>query len=157
MPIQEVENEFNYDKEQYKKDSDALKEKVIALVGEDCCINAENFSKLKSDEITLVAYYMLKEELLEGGFVQLIQNGYGPFFFDNPFAKAMRLWGLKDFSKWLYKVKDVYEKCKSELSKQVESDDEFMALYEQYPQFEVFDDEFIVIEPYITHDIVAHI
>lgn len=31
--------------------------------------------------------------IMVGGFCQLIQNGYGGYIFDNPFAKVMRLWG----------------------------------------------------------------
>lgn len=42
---------------------------------------------------------------MEGGFVQLIQNGYGPYIFDNPFAKAMRMFGAKEFSKLIYEAK----------------------------------------------------
>ena len=57
-------------------------------------LTAETMTRLSADEMTLLAYSILREELLEGGFVQLIQNGYGPFIFLNPFAKAMRLWEL---------------------------------------------------------------
>ena len=62
-------------------------------------INAETMPLLNGYQHTLLGYHFLREELNEGGFVQLIQNGYGPYIFDNPFAKAMRLFGLKDFSK----------------------------------------------------------
>ena len=47
---------------------------------------------------------------MDGGFIQLIHNGYGPFIFDNPFAKAMRIMGAHDFSKLVYKGKKLYDK-----------------------------------------------
>ena len=66
-------------------------------------ITAETLQNLTGEQITLLAYHVLHDEVMDGGFIQLIQNGYGPFIFDNPFAKAMRLWGLKDFSNVIYK------------------------------------------------------
>ena len=58
-------------------------------------LTAENMGQLTSDQITLLAWDTLHEEVMDGGFVQLIHNGYGPFMFKNPVAKALKLWGLK--------------------------------------------------------------
>ena len=113
-------------------------------------LTGETMSRLGSDEITLLAYSILRRELLEGGFVQLIQNGYGPFVFLNPFAKALRLWGAKDFSKWLYDARDLYEKTKEGIERPTRSEEEFMALYEQYPEWDEFDDSFVEDEPATT-------
>ena len=85
---------------------------------------------LNPQQITLWGYMILRDELMDGGFVQLIYNGYGPFFFDNPFAKAMRLWGLHDLSKMIYKAKKVYDENKQDLT-QERTDEEFMALFEE--------------------------
>lgn len=116
-------------------------------------LTQESLSQLTSDQITLLAYAILREQLLEGGFIQLIQNGYGPFIFLNPFAKAMRLWGLKDFSKWLYDARELYEKTKAALETPTDTDEEFMALYEQYPEWDDFDDSFIDFEPEVTRHV----
>lgn len=113
-------------------------------------LNGETMGRLSADEMTLLAYSILRSELLEGGFVQLIQNGYGPFIFLNPFAKAMRLWGLKDFSKWLYDARALYEQKREVLERPTETDEEFMALYEQHPEWDAFDDWFVEAEPEIT-------
>lgn len=121
-------------------------------VGEE--LNAESMQKLNADQITLWGYMLLRDELMDGGFVQLIYNGYGPFFFDNPFAKAMRLWGLHDFSKLLYKAKKAYDEHKADLTRE-RSDEDFMAMFEQYPQFDELDDEFVEEEENIT-SAVAH-
>ena len=67
----------------------AIKE---AIGGE---LNAQTLGELNSDQITLLAWDALHEEVMDGGFVQLIHNGYGPFIFKNPFAKAVKLWGMR--------------------------------------------------------------
>lgn len=121
-------------------------------VGEE--LNADSMQQLNADQITLWGYMLLRDELMDGGFVQLIYNGYGPFFFENPFAKAMRLWGLHDFSKLLYKAKKAYDEHKADLTRE-RSDEDFMALFEQYPQFDDLDDEFVEEEENIT-SAVAH-
>lgn len=56
-------------------------------------LNADNMQELSAEQITLLAYVTLRDEVMDGGFVQLIHNGYGPFFFKNPFDRAMRNWG----------------------------------------------------------------
>lgn len=116
--------------------------------------NGENMHLLNGQQISLLAYVMLRDEVLDGGFIQLIHNGYGPFIFDNPFAKAMRIMGAHDFSKLVYKGKKLYDKYKNELTKDC-SDEEFMALFERYPEFDDLDDNFIEMEEEVTN-ILAH-
>ena len=111
---------------------------------------------LTADQITLVAYFMLRGEVLEGGFVQLIHNGYGSFIFENPFAKAMRLMGLRGFGNLLYDVRREYVKSGKELACDC-SDEEFMALYEQHPEYDEYDDDFIEREPEFTEAIAKYI
>ena len=119
-------------------------------------LNEQAMQQLTADQITLWGYMILRDELMDGGFVQLIYNGYGPFFFDNPFAKAMRLWGLHDFSKLLYKAKKVYDEHKADLTKE-RSDEDFMALFEQYPEFDDLDDEFVEEEEDITSAVAYYV
>lgn len=123
-----------------------------AVVGGE--LTAEALQSLPPDHVTLWGYVILRDELCDGGFIQLIHNGYGPFFFLNPFAKAMRLWGLKDFSKFIYKARELYEEHREAIECEL-TDEEFMALYEQFPQFDDLDDEFIANEEEIT-SLVAH-
>ena len=65
-------------------------------------LTAETMAELNSDQVTLLAWDVLHEEVMDGGFVQLIHNGYGPFIFKNPLAKALKLWGLRELSKLIY-------------------------------------------------------
>lgn len=99
-------------------------------------LSAENMHLLNGHQHTLLAYRFFSDEMREGGFVQLIQNGYGAYIFDNPFAKALREYGAKEMSKIIYKAKEIYDANKETLERDT-SDDEFHALY---VDFEVFDD-----------------
>ena len=124
-------------------------------------------STLTADQITLLAYCFLREEVMEGGFIQLIHNGYGAFIFINPFAKAIRQWSeqiqsatladvLHDFSKKVYKGRRLFEQFEEELTLDID-DDEFMALYEQFPLFDTLDDYFIDAEEQITAAVATYV
>lgn len=119
-------------------------------------LNAGNMSELNADQITLLAYEILHDEVMDGGFVQLIHNGYGAFIFRNPFDKALRNWGLHDFYKLINKGRKVYS-CTHENIEKDCTDEEFMALFEQYPEWDDFDDEFVENEESWTDEIAHYI
>lgn len=119
-------------------------------------LKADNMQMLNGEQISLLAYVMFREELMDGGFVQLIHNGYGPFIFDNPFAKAMRLMGAHEFSKLVYKGKKLYDRYKDELTKEC-SDEEFMAMFEAYPEFDDLDDKFVEMEEEVTETLARYV
>lgn len=127
---------------------------IKAYVGEE--LTEDALKVLTADQITLWGYVILRDELCDGGFIQLIHNGYGPFFFLNPFAKAMRLWGLKDFSKFIYRARELYEEHREAIECEL-TDEEFMALYEQFPEFDDLDDEFIAEEEAITTKVAVYL
>jgi len=129
---------------------DALRE---AIGGEP---TAETMSELNADQMTLLCWDKLHQEVMDGGFIQLIHNGYGPFIFLNPFAKAMRLWGAHDFSKLIYKGRKLYEKYEAELTADC-SDEDFMALFEQLPDFDDLDDTFVENEEEYTQQVARYI
>lgn len=117
-------------------------------------LNEETMVRLNADQITLLAYVILRDEVMDGGFVQLIHNGYGPFFFHNPFAKAVREWGMRDLYKLLNKAHKLYGQYHGEIECEC-SEDEFMALFERFPAFDDLDDEFVENEEEWTN-LVAH-
>ena len=119
-------------------------------------ITQESLSSLNSDQITLLAYFLLRDEVMDGGFVQLIHNGYGGFIFKNPFAKAMKMWGLRDLSKMIYDVHTLYAKHHEDIEKEC-TDDEFMALFEQFPDFDEYDDDFVENEEKWTSEIAHYV
>ena len=119
-------------------------------------LTAENMGELNADQITLLAWNTLHEEVMDGGFVQLIHNGYGPFIFKNPLAKALKLWGLRDLSKLIYNAHTLYLKHYEAIERDC-NDDEFMALFEQFPEFDDMDDEFVEQEEKWTEQIAQYI
>ncbi len=119
-------------------------------------LTESSMTLLDGNRLTVLAYVIFRREMLQGGMIQLIHNGYGPFIFENPFAKAMRLWGLKDFSNFVYSGRRLYEKYGEALTADC-SDDEFMALYEQYEAFDDMDDEFVEAEPQWTEAVAAYV
>lgn len=119
-------------------------------------LTAETMGDLNSDQITLLAWEMLHDEVMDGGFVQLIHNGLGPFIFKNPFAKAVRQWGLRDLSKMIYEVHTLWLKYREELEKDC-TDEEFMAMFERFPEFDDYDDKFVENEEQWTDDIAHYI
>lgn len=140
-------------------------DKTLETIGGE--LNATTMQQLSAGQITLLAYSFFREEVLDGGFVQLIHNGLGPFIFMNPFARAMREWGealadeaatavLHDFSKLIYKGRKLFERYGDELTRDC-TDEEFMALFEQYPEFDTLDDAFIEMEEELTHAVVAYV
>ena len=113
---------------------------IRAAIGGE--LTAETMAELNADQVTLLAWDTLHEEVMDGGFVQLIHNGYGTFIFKNPFAKAVKLWGLRDLSKLIYDAHTLWLKYRDEIEREL-TEDEFMALFEQMPEFDDLDDAFI--------------
>ena len=119
-------------------------------------LTAENMAQMSSHQITLIGYAMLRDELMDGGFIQLIHNGYGPFFFRNPFDKAVREWGMADLCSLIRHAKKKYYNYREEIEKDM-SDEEFMSLYEKLPAFEGFDDEFVSNEEKWSEQVATYV
>jgi len=143
-----------------------------ATEGMDCFVNCfvstikeaiggmltyDNMQELNADQVTLLAWDVLHQEVMDGGFVQLIHNGYGPFIFKNPFAKALKqLWGMKELSKLVYDAHTLYNKYHQQIERDC-TDEEFMALFEQFPEFDDMDDFFVEQEEEWTAQVARYI
>lgn len=102
-----------------------------------------NMEELTTEQHTLLAYRYILDEVMEGGFIQLIQNGLGPYVLDGPFPMLMKKhWELVDFGKYLYKVRNEYHKHREALEADLSQDD-FMALYERYETMNELGDQFL--------------
>jgi hypothetical protein len=121
-----------------EKGMDAFLEIIIYAYLEDIDGNltSQSLSKLNGSQNTLLAWHFFTTEMRDGGFVQLIQNGYGGYIFENPFAKVIKQFGAIELAKLVYKAKEIYDKNKTALERET-TDEEFNALY---VEFEVFDD-----------------
>ena len=98
-------------------------------------LNAENMQQLSVSQITLLAYDILHEEVMDGGFVQLIYNGYGGFIFA---------------------VRKLYKEHGAKICRECD-DEEFMAMFEQYSDFDDYDDEFVENEEAWTAAVAQYV
>ena len=119
-------------------------------------ITESMMNSVNSDQMTLVVFRVLHDEVMDGGFVQLIYNGYGPFVFFNPFAKAVRGWGLEDLAALVNKAGKLFRKYGREIQME-RTDEEFMAMFEKYPEFDDLDEKFVENEERWVAEIAAYI
>lgn len=119
-------------------------------------ITTNNIDRLNGYQHTLLALRFFVEEVNVGGFVQLIQNGYGGYVLDNPTAKSLKLMGAKGLSKILYKAKEIYDAHREELERET-SEEEFMALYTDFEQFDELEEKFFYIEEEETGIIAQYV
>lgn len=106
-------------------------------------LTADNMDRLNVQQHSLLAYRYLLDEVMEGGFIQLIMNGYAPYVLEGPFPYILKKeWGLKDLSKLLYDVKKEYSHNRECFDIEM-SDEDFMALYEQLEALNDFGDDFL--------------
>jgi hypothetical protein len=119
-------------------------------------LNEKTMDKLNGWQHSLLAYHYFKEEVMQGGFIQLIQNGYGSYIFKNPFAKSLRIFGATELSKLIYKAREIYELNQKDLEQEL-TDDEFHALYEKYEAFEELEERFFEIETTSTEAIARYV
>ena len=96
-------------------------------------LTAENMEMLSAAQHSVLCYRYVLDEVMEGGFIQLILNGYAPYVLEGPFPMVVKKeWGsveglekvMKDFSKLLYDAKKEYHKHQEELSQDM-NDEEF--------------------------------
>jgi len=132
----------------------AFTDKYKEIVGGE--LTAETMPLLTGEQHSLLAYQIFRDEIMVGGFCQLIQNGYGGYIFDNPFAKVMRLWGVGDLSKLVYAAKKIYDSHRDDLERE-RTDEEFMAMYEQYEAFDELEDEFLEKEEEYTALVAGYV
>ena len=119
----------------------SITDEYLAHVGGQ--LTAENMDRLTTDQHTLLCYRYLLDEVMEGGFIQLIQNGLAGYVLEGPFPYVLKKeWGLRELSKLIYSVKTEYHHHE-EAFRQDLTDEEFMALYEQLETLNDLGDDFL--------------
>ena len=119
-------------------------------------LSAKSMPLLNGNQHTLLAWHFFTTEMRDGGFVQLIQNGYGGYIFGNPFAKAIRQLGAVELSKLIYKAKEIYDPNKASLERET-TDEEFNALYVDFEVFDELEERYFDIEEEQTSLIAAYV
>ena len=119
-------------------------------------LSPEKMSLLNGSQHSLLAWHFFSTEMRDGGFVQLIQNGYGPYIFENPFAKAMRQFGCVELSKLIYKAKEIYDANKKELTRET-TEEEFNAMYVDFEIFDELEERYFDMEEEQTSLLAAYV
>lgn len=125
-------------------------------------LTADNMDMLSAEQHAVLCYRYVLDEVMEGGFIQLILNGYAPYVLEGPFPMVVKKeWEMKEFSKLLYDAKKEYHKHQEELSQDMD-DEEFMALYEQLEDLNELGDDFLdehqeEVTPAVAKMIVEHL
>lgn len=119
-------------------------------------LTADTMQRLTVNQLTLYAYNIVRREVMQGGFIQLIYNGYGGFIFHNPFSKVVRSWGMDELASLINKAKKWEQRYGRQILR-ADSDDEFMALYELMPQFDDCDDVFVEQEDTFTAQLADYV
>lgn len=130
-------------------------DQLIARI--DGQLTDDNMNLLSLNEHCLLAYRYLRDEVMDGGFIQLIQNGYGPYVLLGPFPMLMKKeWGQKQFGQFLFDVAREYKAHRAELEAD-KSDEDFMAQYEQFEALNDYGDDYLDdYEETVTPAIVEH-
>lgn len=120
----------------------------------------EIMSQFSSEQHTLLAFNALYGDVANGGFIQLIQNGYGEYIFDNPFSEHIKKWGAVEIGKIVEDAKVIYNQHKDNLEKETDLTG-FSKMYEEFTEFEplddwfyeVMDDEVEIIRKYVEDNL----
>jgi hypothetical protein len=97
-----------------------------------------------TEQNILLAFDVLDGQVSNGGFIQLIENGYGAYVFDTPLSDHLRSWGLMQAADIIDKARILYEPKKEILEKE-KTLAEFAKLYQEHPEFEPLDNEYYKI------------
>jgi tetratricopeptide (TPR) repeat protein len=103
--------------------------------------NGKITDSFNDSQITLLVYSFLYGQVSNGGFIQLVQNGYGGLVFDSPFSEIIKTWGAEKTGEIVEKAGIIYNKYKDELEKE-KSMEEFSELYSEITDFEPLEEEF---------------
>lgn len=110
--------------------------------------------ELSEGQQLLIAYDYVRMQVQQGGFIQLIQNGYIGLLPDMPEWLAMI--GANDMAQVIDDALKVYVLNRELLDKQT-TVEEFAKLYEELKEFEIIDDRFRKADDDTVEKIVAYI
>lgn len=97
--------------------------------------------QFNDDQHTLIAYNFLYNQITNGGFSQLIKNGYASYIFDNPFSEHIKLWGAYSTADIVEKARVIYHQNQEQLIQETTSE-ETSKRYDEFKEFEHLDNEF---------------
>ncbi len=99
---------------------------------------------LSNEQCILVVYSDFYGQITNGGFIQLIQNGYGRNLFDSPFAQDIAKWGATQLVDLVAQADVIYKAHREYLERQ-RTIPEFSQLYQEFKEFGPLEDKFYEI------------
>ena len=116
--------------------------KYLALIGSDTDGSIQQ--RLTPEQGVLLAFVTMDNEVANGGFIQLIENGYGSYIFESPLADYLRHWGAAAVANIIDLARDLYHD-KKELLEQEKSLADFARLYQQHPEFDALEQQYYAV------------
>ena len=99
---------------------------------------------LNDSQKTLFSFIHLNAQIADGGFIQLIKNGFGEMIFDNKFTGIIKSWGAEKTAEFIDESSEIYIKYKNEILN-TETDEELNKIYNKTKAFETIDTIFFEI------------
>ncbi|MDR2194392.1 MAG: DMP19 family protein [Treponema sp.] len=118
--------------------------------------DGEGAQGFNNSQHTLLAYHILYWQVSNGGFIQLIHNGYGGYLFDGPFSEIVKSWGALRTAEIVDAAKIVYDNHKEELERATTTEG-FSELYTKIKDFEELETAYYEIMDKETEIIRKHI
>jgi len=109
-----------------------------------------------NEAAVLLLFSTLKGQVENGGFIQLIQNGYGPALFDSPFIRDIGNWGATQLAELAGQAKSIYLAHKEYLERPRDIP-EFSAMYKEFQAFEPLENHFYSIIDSQTASVRAYV
>lgn len=101
------------------------------------------FSRVNDHQAILLIFNDLYGQVTNGGFIQLIYNGYGFSVFESEFINLLEPIGITKIQNILKRAKIFYETYREKFENvNRENWDDFAELYKKCPEFEKLDEEF---------------
>ena len=133
-------------------------EKYFQVLSSDPTGQVQN--KFTIEQSILLAFGVMDGEVCNGGFIQLIENGYGSYIFDSPLSSFLNQWGATRIAAILDKARPIYY-AKKEVLEHEKTLEEFAKMYQKHPEFgvlennlySIIDAEKAIIKNYIESNI----
>ena len=116
-----------------------LTHKYMAIISEDPTGQIQQ--QMTLEQSILIAFVTMDDQISGGGFIQLIENKYGPYIFDTPLSVILTDWGGTKIASILDRARVIYND-KKEMLEREKTLEEFAKLYQEYPDFEELEKEY---------------
>lgn len=140
---------------QEQNDTEAIFEQLVLPIHEEL-YKKQDFSfieTLSAGQELLIRYDYVRMQVLQGGFIQLIQNGYVNLLLSMP--EMLTQIGAPEMAKLIDDVLKVYTLNIDDLSRET-SVEEFAKLYNEFTEFEELDARFAQLNAGAERALVAY-